>query len=373
MSSLYLGTIGGKAIYEIHAITKDLPFREFPVSEIADGALFQKIIEERYRLLANGKPIYCTAVKPDTEKKIEVNPHDERPGTVHFVALDKRGALACALSVAVDTGESDNGDLIGLPLENRWKRNGYPEGASLDRFRERYLRLNYQRTRGLAAWEMAELYRHFRVVSQGNDIAPRIGLYTGCYHLLVREAIKKRITPTWIWVFDAIPSYFNLYRWAGWAALRDMTVEDTPRWLSPPIRATKKTPGSLQYRGEEISRGVRVPIPQRENDSLMFQMTDVHFLDGVIDLCRNESLIFNSPVSLSPVKLREFGWGDKLKMRVSLTITTKRCYEDSHPNHTISNLLNRWSLKMICPSGWDFNHIGDLQEGRSRHPSDYTV
>jgi hypothetical protein len=230
LSSLYLGKIGGKDVYEIHAITKDLPFREFPVSGIADGALFQKIIEERYRLLASGKPIYCTAVKPDTEKKIEVNPHDELPGTVHFVAVDKKGALACALSVAVDTGESDNGGLIGLPLENRWKHNGYPEGASLDRFREKYLRLNYQRTRGLAACEMGELYRHFRVVSQGNDIAPRIGLYTGCYHLLVREAIKKRITPTWIWVFDAIPSYFELYRWVGLAALRDMTVEDVPRW-----------------------------------------------------------------------------------------------------------------------------------------------
>jgi hypothetical protein len=206
---------------------------------------------------------------------------------------------------------------------------------------------------------MAELYRHFRVATQGNDITARIGSYTGCYHLLVREAVKKCITPTWIWVFDAIPSYFDLYRWAGWASLRDMTVEDTPRWVSPCSKSVKKTKESLQYCGEVISRDVRVPIPQQENDLLTFKMTNVHFLDGVIDIRRIESRIFNSPVSLSPVKLGGFNWGDKFKARISQTITSRRCYEDSHPNHPISNLLNRLFLKMICPSAWDFNNIGD--------------
>jgi len=374
MSSLYLGKIGNKAIYEIHALTKDLPFREFPASTIADGALFQKIISERYRLLESGKPIYCTAVNPDMEKKVELNPHDERPGTVHFVAIDRTGDVAYALSVAVDTGERCDGQYIGLPLENRWKHNGYPEGASLDRFREKYLRLNYQRYRGFDAWEMAELYRHFRVASQGNDIAARTGLYTGCYHLLVREAIKKCIRPSWIWVFDAVPPYFDLYRWVGLAALRDMTVEDVPRWISPSSRATKKSEGALKYGGDIISRTVRVPMPKREDKSLLLQPRDVQFLDGVIDLYRIESRIFHSPVSLSPVKLKGFGLGDKFRMRVGLTITGKRCYEDSHLHHPISNLLNQWSLKMICPSAWNFNHIGDLQiEGSGRYPLDYTV
>jgi len=116
-------------------------------------------------------------------------------------------------------------------------------------------------------------------------------------------------------------------------------------------------------------------MPRRDGEILSFPVEDAQFLDGVIDLCRIESRIFNSPVSLLPVKLNGFGLGDKFKMRVGLTITGRRCYEDSHPNHHISNLLNRWSLKMICPSDWDFNHIGDLQGGgRYRtHPSDYTI
>jgi|GEM_PF-2751165 len=374
MASLYLGQIGGKAIYEIHAITKNLPFRECPASTIADESLFRKIQEERYRLLVNGKAIYCTAVNPDMGQKIETSPHDERSGTVHFAAVDSKGNIACALSVAVDTGEHDNDDMIGLPLENRWQSNGFPVGNSLDRFRHQYLRLNYNRTRSVAPWEMAELYRHFRGAQQGNDLAPRIGIYTGCYHLLVREAIKRQITPTWLWVFDAIPSYFDLYRWVGLVVLRDMTVEDRPRWLSPPSTAMKRTKtGALQYHGEDVSRSIQVPMPRKGN-SLTVELADVHFLDGVIDMSRIESRIFQSPVSLSPVKLKGFGLRDTFKMRVGLAITGLRCFQDSHPANSISNMINQWSLKRICPLGWDFNYIGDLQGGaRSRHPFEYTI
>ena len=122
MASLYLGRIGAKEqMYEIHALTKDLPFREYRASEIADSDLFQNLIEGRYRLLESGRAIYCTAVYPDTKNKIETNPHDSREGAVHIVAVDKNGDIECAVSVAVDVGNKDEGADIGLPLENRWK------------------------------------------------------------------------------------------------------------------------------------------------------------------------------------------------------------------------------------------------------------
>lgn len=55
MSSLYLGKIGGaKGAHEIHALTKDLSFREFPAAEIADRSLFNEILSARYALPANG-------------------------------------------------------------------------------------------------------------------------------------------------------------------------------------------------------------------------------------------------------------------------------------------------------------------------------
>ena len=159
MPSLFLGNIGGTyGSYEIHALTNDLPFREYRASEIADSDLFQNLIEGRYRLLESGRAIYCTAVHPDSKNKIEANPHDSREGTVHIVAVDNNGDIECAVSLAVDVGDKDKGADIGLPLENRWKKNAFPEGASLDPFREKYLSSIYGIERKILPWEMAELY-----------------------------------------------------------------------------------------------------------------------------------------------------------------------------------------------------------------------
>jgi len=94
MSSLYLGKIGGKkGVYEVHAFTYKNPFRWLKVSEISDSGLFQKLLEARYKLLEEGRVIYCSAVQPDVKRKIESNPHDYREGTVHLVSLDWTGAL----------------------------------------------------------------------------------------------------------------------------------------------------------------------------------------------------------------------------------------------------------------------------------------
>ena len=39
MASFYLGKISGKKeVYEIHAVTKDMPFREYKASEISDSS-----------------------------------------------------------------------------------------------------------------------------------------------------------------------------------------------------------------------------------------------------------------------------------------------------------------------------------------------
>lgn len=138
MPSLYLGKIGGKkTTFEIHALTNGLPFRNYPASSISDSQLYYKLLNGRYKTLEKGRAIYCTAVNPIPDKRIEENPHDSREGTVHIIAVGKDGCIECGLSVAVDLCEKDGGQPIGLPLENVWKRNGFPEGASLDPFRKK--------------------------------------------------------------------------------------------------------------------------------------------------------------------------------------------------------------------------------------------
>ncbi len=366
MSSLFLGKIGRQKPCEIHALTDGLPFRELTAADIGDRSLFSRLVQDRYQLLASGVSFFCTAIAVDLEKKVEINPHDTREGTVHFVALDRHGEIDCALSVAVDTGDKyDGGGRIGLPLENRWRPNGYPPGASLDRFRERYLRLHYGRNRDVGPWEMAELYRHFRSPDAVNDPAVRLGLYTACGQLLVREAIRKGRTPSWLWVFDAIPAYFNLYRWAGGAVLRDWTVRDKPRWRSPQLKDMKReTLDGLKHifhRGEVISRTVKVPIPQIKEGRLEFVEKDVPFLDGLVDYFHLEyESIRHRPLFLSGERLSGFSLPDRIKLRIALAITGRRAFEQFHGGNLFSNLLNRWILSRYCAAAWSFNHIGQV-------------
>ena len=193
MASLFLGKIGNyNDVYEIHAVTVNLPFREFSVSQISDTLLANEIFKSRFEVLASERPIYCTAINPDSANRKEVNPHDLREGTVHLVALNKKGDVSCALSVAVDIAGEEDGIPIGLPLENRWRQNGYPKGQNMDVFRKQYLPMNYGKNRSFKPWEMAELYRHFKSSTAKSSLACRLGLYAGCYHLLVREARKKQ-------------------------------------------------------------------------------------------------------------------------------------------------------------------------------------
>lgn len=315
MPSLFLGKIGKDDVYEIHALTKDLPFREFLSSEIADAELFNEILKQRYILLEDGIRIFCTAISPDVTKKIEINPHDEREGTVHIVALDKNGKINNALSIAVDKGDQEDDCIIGLPLENRWRANGYPEGARLDTFRDEFLKLNYDSEQPIQNWEMCEFYRQFRARHAVNDVVPRAGIWFGCYNLLFRKAIKKNITPTWIWVFTAIPSFYNLYRWVGAAVLRNKTIGNYPRWISPGLDSLAIDGNEITYKGEVVSRNISIPS-LRGGANKYLELEQIPFIDGLVDMKRLEDFYSReSAGTLMPINYEGFGISDNTQYR----------------------------------------------------------
>jgi hypothetical protein len=371
MSSLYLGTIKAKSKrYEIHAFTKDLAWRNYAASEIADSALYADLLAGRFEVLRSGKPIFCTAVNPDPERRIEENPHDSREGTVHIVSLGKEGKIDCAVSVAVDTNQKEGGCLIGLPLENRWRPNGYPEGASLDRFRKHYLRLNYREERDIAPWEMAELYRHFKRPGEIPNILCMVSVYTGCYQLLVRDARMQDLAPTWLWLFDAIPAYFNLYRIAGAAFLRDAALEDKPRVISPGRRdlEARRTSGasSIYYRGECVSRNVKVPIPSKGESGLRFDLEDVPFLDGLVDLRRIERAITGDPEYLSLGEFEGLDRHVKIRLRLALAVMAREAFREDCALSALARFLNQLAFQKLGVDSWEFDIPRPSQDAMER-------
>ena len=364
MPSLYLGKIGTKEqTFEIHALAKDLPFREFKSSEISDNELFNKIIQGRFELLKEGKSIYCTAVNPDLKKQVETNPHDEREGTVHIVSIDKNGEIQCSLSVAVDIGSRMNGAKIGVPLENCWKRNGFPEGASLDPFREKYMGINHGEDREIKPWEMAELYRHYKKVGQKESLAMRLGTYIGCYHLMYREAIKKSLTPTWLWVFDAIPAYFNLYRYAGAAVLRDFTIQNYPRFISPSLNEVKRININgnryYQYKGEVISRTVEVSFLRNDNGGVEIKRKPVPFIDGVVDVKQIMGSIKAHPISLKELNYEGFTFSDRIQLLLTLSVLAKKAYgEKLGIRRLLGKKIEKFAFKKLGITTFNFDAVG---------------
>ncbi len=363
MPSLFIGKIGNKEnIFEIHALTKSLPFREFKPSEIADSSLFQKILQGRFELLKSGRSIYCTAVNPDLKGETETNPHDLREGTVHIVSIDRNGEIHCALSVAVDIGNKENDSYIGLPLENRWKKNGYSEGASLDPFRKKYIRINYGEDRDVAPWEMAELYRHYKKFGKKESAVSRLGTYIGCYHLMYREAIKKSLVPTWIWVFDAIPQYFNLYRYAGAAALRDLTIQDYPQFVSPNLKQLKKENYNnikhYKYKEKIVSREIDIPFIIN-NGVLQVKHKQVPFLDGIVDIKKIHRAIDVNPITLSPLKFEGFDLEDMIKLRLTLAILGQKRFERKKGLQKILiKRIEKFAFRKMKISKFEFGRIG---------------
>jgi hypothetical protein len=365
MSSLYLGEIGTKeSKVEIHAFTSGLPFREYKMTEISDDHLFREMLEGRYKLFEEGRSIFCTAVKPDSQKRMEENPHDSRQGCVHIVSLNAEGRIASAVSVAVDIGEKEAGQVVGLPLENRWRKQGYPEGQNLDAFRKCYPSLNWNRQEGLKPWEMAELYRHFKSTDAPDNITCRLGLYTGLYHLLIREADNKRITATRLWVFDAIPAYFNLYRFAGCAALRDLTIAAESQWLSPgpgdlKKGVDKKGNKAFFYKKKLVSRNVLVPIAKWEDNELIFTHKHVPFLDGVVDFHKLEKMVTKHPYLFFIRGLNGFSAADRIKLFFGLNVIGRRRFlEGGNGNRHLKKYLNNFACRYLKASHWEFNEIG---------------
>lgn len=362
--SLYLGTIGDKAAqYEIHAFTNGMPFRFIPTSQIADAKLYSGMLQERYNCLQQGRAIYCTAVNPDSVKGIEINPHDDREDTVHVASIDKRTQrISCMLSIAVDTGETSGSSVIGLPLENRWQQNGYPEGSSLDKFREKYFIANQRHDQPIKPAQMAELYRHIKINGESDTLMARLGIYVGLYHLLVREPRNRSLTETNVWVFDAIPEYFHLYRLAGAAVLRDLTIKDSPRHISPGVEEIKigeyKGDKCWFYKNDIVSRTVTVPIPQNTSGKLEFKMTDVPFLDGVIDIQIIEEALRNDPFGMSLLKYEGMSDRDMQLLCIAVSCFGKRHYEQVYgTNNDVKYHADR-NRELISPI-WDFNHVGE--------------
>ena len=363
MSSLYLGTIGGQqTTYEIHAFTNNLPFREFSVSRVSDAALFRTMLHERYRLLKSGVPIYCTAINVLEENEEEYNPHDDRPGTIHFAAIDMEDrGISCVVSVAVDIGDKDKGDFIGLPLENRWRQNGYPQGASLDHFRDKYLKLNHAVQAGIGPWQMGEAYRHFKTITAKSDLVSRIGVYTGVHHLLMRVAGRKGVETTFISVFDCVAKYFQLYRLGGAVVLRDPTIESPPRHVSPgpkdlteeDFRGTK----SIVYNGQIVSRVVKVPQPYEDNGVVTLRMQEVPFMDCMQDLRKVVDAIIESPLLLAPLRCHGMSEEDMQPLRLMTSVVCKSYYEEHHgKDEEVVSTTN--GLRGTLVTHWDFGETG---------------
>lgn len=120
---------------------------------------------------------------------------------------------------------------------------------------------------------------------------------------------------------------------------------------------------ALFYKGEKISRNVKVPYPYKENNELKFNIRDVPFLDGVVDTCRLEKAIMKSPVLLSPIDYEGFNWKDKLYLRMVSSILARRVFEDFDGNivvNSINKLANRLARWVTGSKIWDFSSVGDL-------------
>lgn len=363
MTSLYLGTIASHTgQYEIHAITKDKPFREFCKKDIADKILYQKMLEGRFKVLEGGNPIYCTAIHPDFRAKIEENPHDDREGTVHIIAINSDGDVIAAVSVAVDTQEKSGDTQIGLPLENKFKPGDYAVEASLDAFRKKYLRRMHRKDDDVPPWMMAELYRHYKLTPRG-DLAPRLGVYTGWYHLGVREARKKGKIPTTLWVFDAIPKYFYLYKLIGKAVLRDWTIEAPPRLVSPQPHKMEfsEIDGEkvILWNGEKISRSLKVLIPIKSGGKFAYHYEDVPFLDGLVDIEYLENDLRKNNFLTDYEGRIGFSLKEKTKIRLGQSIVGKRVVDEVYgPRNLVNGIIYKAALKTTGILKWNFNSIG---------------
>ncbi|NOX72001.1 MAG: hypothetical protein GXO64_04905 [Candidatus Micrarchaeota archaeon] len=295
---------------EVHAFSENGPN--------SDKGLAKALHEARYNVLANGQPIYCTAVTPDFDKKEERNPHDELDSTRHVVLLinnKKNNKIGYGASAAISTGETYRGEIIGVPLENRYQPEGsnplnYPEGASMDDFRK-----FVKRTYGTDENIIAEIYRHFENPMLRDEIkeirkkggprpeALRLLVYAGLYKDLVVDRENKGDMPVWLWVYDAIARYADKYSKVG-GSFRDF-VHKKGLWI--PTALSKVRKGEPDGEGVDqwylkgvnddldgtlVSRLLEIFYPAENfNETGRGEIRKAAMLDGVVGIKEDENKI----------------------------------------------------------------------------------
>lgn len=299
MSSKYLGCIGN---FELHAFSES--------GEYQDSGLAKKMHEIRYRVLEKGHPIYCTAVSPDFKKKEERNPHDALPTTTNFVTINRKTKeIEYILSTARDSGETYRGDVIGVPLENRFILNGYPPGVYLDEFRSRFLRENYGIEKDVEPMRIVELYRHVKNkdsrLSGMKAEGARLTVYATAYQHLVRDALQEGRTPSDLWVWDAIPYYADKYAYVN-GVFRDLTInrENGSRWVPTRLSNLKlKSVDDVKHYflkkdGTCMTRNLPILVPPKDGSFGPENRGDVKpvgMIDGLVDVGRVERMIKKHP------------------------------------------------------------------------------
>ncbi len=167
-----------------------------------------------------------------------------------------------------------------------------------------------------------------------------MAVYKGALNFLVSEQQKRGKVPTWIWVFDTIPDYFNLYKLVGAAALRDGTISDSPKWISPGPKDIQVVENIAKYGSQKISRLVEIPFPIRRNGKLSFEKKPVPFLDGVVDTFRARKAVFNTPITLRGMHNRGFSLSDRVKLRIGMSIVSQCFFNEIKGKSSISKLID---------------------------------
>ena len=329
MPSKYIGRMCN---FELHAFSES--------GEYQDSGLAKKMHEIRYRVLEKGCPIYCTAVSPDFEKREERNPHDALPTTTHFVTINRKpGEIEFILSTARDSGDTYRGDIIGVPLENRFILNGYPLGDSLEEFRSKFLHKNYGIEKRVEPMRIVELYRHVKnpdsELKGKQSLGARLAVYAAAYQYLVRDTLQEGRTPSDLWVWDAPPSYANLYAYVN-GVFRDLTINVGKGGMWIPTKLSnlesKRVDGETHYflkkDGTQVTRNLPILVPPKdgtfgpENKGGIEQKA---MIDGLVDVGRVERMIKKHPW-LFPGEDKEY----RKMERGAMGVVCHRMYKDHH-------------------------------------------
>lgn len=155
-----------------------------------------------------------------------------------------------------------------------------------------------------------------------------------------------------MWVFDAIPSYFNLYKWVGGAVLRDYTTKDPTEYLSPKknelkIIQTEDGRKNILWRNRKISRDILVPIPVVKEEGVIFEKKYIPFFDGLVNIMENEKAIIETPFLLSRIKYEGMNLDDRKKLRIAFSVIGQGVFNDYHHHKPLIRIFNNFCKNSI--------------------------